>query len=171
MLADLFISFGIFSHREVPQYQMMYESKFDFLLCCCNLLKIVRIFIIKIFVYTPPQKMLIRKREKGHNSQSLLFNIEPYSQQQERHIICIQFRSNLPEVFLGKSVPKICSKRTGENPCRSVISKTLQSSFIEITLRHGCSVNLLYFFRTHFPFPRTTSGGLLLLITRVQYTL
>ena len=37
----------------------------------------------------------------------------------------------------------------------------LQSNFIEIALRHGCStVNLLYIFRT--PFPRNTSGRLLL---------
>ena len=37
----------------------------------------------------------------------------------------------------------------------------LQSSFIEITLRHGCSpVNLLHIFRT--PFLKNTSGRLLL---------
>ena len=37
----------------------------------------------------------------------------------------------------------------------------LQSNFIEITPRHGCStVNLKYIFRTHFP--KNTSGGLLL---------
>ena len=36
-------------------------------------------------------------------------------------------------------------------------------TFIEITLRHGYSrVNLLYIFRT--PFPKKSSGGLLLLI-------
>ena len=36
------------------------------------------------------------------------------------------------------------------------------SNFIEITLRHGCSlVNLLQIFRT--PFPKNTSGRLLLL--------
>ena len=33
-----------------------------------------------------------------------------------------KFRSSLPEVFLGKGVLKICSKLTGEHPCRSVIS-------------------------------------------------
>ena len=37
----------------------------------------------------------------------------------------------------------------------------LQSNFIEITLRHGCSpVNLLHILRT--PFPKNTSGGLFL---------
>ena len=35
------------------------------------------------------------------------------------------------------------------------------NNFIEITLRHGCTpVNLLHFFKT--PFPKNTSGGLLL---------
>ena len=32
------------------------------------------------------------------------------------------FRSSHPEVFLGKGVLKICSKFTGEHPCRSAIS-------------------------------------------------
>ena len=37
----------------------------------------------------------------------------------------------------------------------------IASNFIEITLRHGCSpVNLLHNFKT--PFPKNTSGGLLL---------
>ena len=35
--------------------------------------------------------------------------------------ICFS-RSSSPEVFLGKGVLKICSKFTGEHPCRSVIS-------------------------------------------------
>ena len=71
------------------------------------------------------------------------------------------------EVFLGKGVQKICSKFTGENPCRSVISKKLLSNFIEITPRHECSpVNLLNIFRT--PFYKNTSGGVLL--TKHEYT-
>ena len=62
----------------------------------------------------------------------------------------------------SKGVPKICSKFTGEHPCRSVISTKLQSKFIEITLfLHGCSsVNLLHIFRT--PFLKNTSRLLLL---------
>ena len=48
-------------------------------------------------------------------------------------------RSNCPELFLRKGILKICSKFTWENLCRSVISIKLQSNFIEITLRHGCS--------------------------------
>ena len=70
-------------------------------------------------------------------------------------------RSSRPEVFLGKGVLKICSKFTGEHPCRSVISIKLQSNFTEIALRHGCSsVNLLHILRT--PFLKNTSGRLLL---------
>ena len=70
-------------------------------------------------------------------------------------------RSSHPEVFLRKGVLKIYSKFTWEHPCRSVISIKLQSNFIEITLRHGCSlVNLLHIFRK--PFLRSTSGWLLL---------
>ena len=70
-------------------------------------------------------------------------------------------RSSHREVFLGKGVLKICSKFTGEHPCRSVISIKLLCNFIEITLRHGCSpVNLLHIFRT--PFSKNTSGRLLL---------
>ena len=41
-------------------------------------------------------------------------------------------RSSHPEVFLGKGVQKICSKFTGEHPCRSATW-------------HGCfPVNLLH---------------------------
>ena len=65
-------------------------------------------------------------------------------------------------MFLGIGVPKICNKYTGEHPCQSSISIKLQSNFIEIALRHGCSpVNLLHIFRTSFP--NKTSGGLLLI--------
>ena len=33
----------------------------------------------------------------------------------------LTIRTSCPEVFLGKAVLKICSKFTGEHPCRSVI--------------------------------------------------
>ena len=72
-------------------------------------------------------------------------------------------RSSHPEVFLRKGVLKVCSKFTGEHPCRSAISIKLESNFIEITLRHGCSpVNLLHISNT--PFLKNTSGRLYLLI-------
>ena len=62
---------------------------------------------------------------------------------------------------LINGVLKTCSKFTGEQTYRSVISINLLCNFIEITLRHGCSpVNLLYIFRT--PFRKSTCGGLLL---------
>ena len=74
-----------------------------------------------------------------------------------------KFRTSLPEVFLGKDFLKICSKFTGEHPCRSAISIKLQSNVIEIALRHGWSpVNFLHIFRT--PFSKNTSGRLLLKI-------
>ena len=65
------------------------------------------------------------------------------------------FRSNLPEVFL-RYVLKMCSKL---QVCRSVISIKLQSNFIEITRRYGCSpVNFLLISRT--PFLKNTSEWL-----------
>ena len=45
-------------------------------------------------------------------------------------------RSNDLEVFLGKGVLKICSKFTGEHPCRSASSINLLCNFTETTLRH-----------------------------------
>ena len=51
-------------------------------------------------------------------------------------------RDSRPEVFLEKGVLKICSKFTGEHPCRCVISINLRST----------------------TFPKNTSGRLLLLL-------
>ena len=77
------------------------------------------------------------------------------------------YGSSHPEVFLGKGFLKLCRKFTGEHPCRSVISKKLQSSFIEVALPHGCSpVNLLHIFRT--PFSKNTSGRLLLKLVGIH---
>ena len=76
-------------------------------------------------------------------------------------LILIPLKSSLPEVFLGKDALKICGKFTGEHPCPSAISIKFQSTFVEITLRHGCSpVSLLHNFRTTFY--KNTSGWLLL---------
>ena len=70
-------------------------------------------------------------------------------------------RSSCPQEFLRKGVLRICSKFTGQRPCRSVISIKLQNNFIEMILWHGCSpVNLLHIFR--LPFPKNTFGWLLL---------
>ena len=42
---------------------------------------------------------------------------------------CGKDRSSHPEAFLGKGVLKICSKFTGEHPCRNVISINLLCNF------------------------------------------
>ena len=76
-------------------------------------------------------------------------------------LVNIRNRNSRPEVFLGKDIPKICNKFTGQHLCRSVISIQLLCIFIEIKLRDVCSpVNLLHIFRT--PFLKNTSGRLLL---------
>ena len=70
-------------------------------------------------------------------------------------------RSSHSKAFLVKYVLEICSKFTGEHPCRSVISVNLLCDFIEITLKYWCSsVNLLQISRT--PFSKNISGWLLL---------
>ena len=64
---------------------------------------------------------------------------------------CLCYRSSRPELFLGKGVLKICSKLTGEHPCRGVILIKLQSNCVKIAIQHGCSlVNLLHIFSTTF---------------------
>ena len=69
-------------------------------------------------------------------------------------------RSSRPEVFLRKSVLKICSKFTGEHPCRSAISIKLLCNSIEMARRYGCSlVNLMHILGR--PFLKNTSGRLL----------
>ena len=69
-------------------------------------------------------------------------------------------------IFLGKDVLEIYSKFTEENPYRNVISIKLFCNFIKIALWHGCSpVYLRHIFRT--PFPRNTSGWLLLPILHI----
>ena len=66
-------------------------------------------------------------------------------------LVCPEFRSSHPKVFLGKGVLKIYGEFTGEHPCRSAISIKLPRIFIEIAFWHGCSlVNLLHIFRTPF---------------------
>ena len=70
------------------------------------------------------------------------------------------WRSSPPEVFLGKGILEICTKFTGEHPCRSAISVKLLCNFIEIALCHGCSINLQCIFRTSLP--DNTSEELLL---------
>ena len=76
-------------------------------------------------------------------------------------------RGSHPKVLLRKGALKICSKFTGEHPCRSAISVKLLCNFIEITLPHECSpVNLLHIFRTNFL--KNTPGWLLLFFYKLS---
>ena len=78
--------------------------------------------------------------------------------------------SSGPQVFSVKGLLKICSKSTGEHPCRSAISIKLHSNFIEITFRHGYSpVNLLHIFRA--PFLKNTFGQLLWIVNLLSATI
>ena len=59
--------------------------------------------------------------------------------------------SSHPEVFLRKGALKICTKFTGEHPCRSAILIKLHSNFLKMAPRHGWyPVNLLHIFRALF---------------------
>ena len=86
-------------------------------------------------------------------------------------ISLLHFRRHLPCIIQKQPPSGVPRKRCSENiqqiykrhPCRSAILITLQSNFIEIALRHGCSpLNLLYIFRR--PFPKNSSGWLLVII-------
>ena len=58
-------------------------------------------------------------------------------------------RSSHSEMFLGKGVLKICSKFTGEHPCRSAISIKLQSNFgMGVLLQISCIFSEHLFLRT-----------------------
>ena len=62
-------------------------------------------------------------------------------------------------MFLGKGILKICSKYTGEHPCRSAISIKLQSSYTVNALRHERSpANLLHIFRIPYFLRKTPRG-------------
>ena len=61
----------------------------------------------------------------------------------------INHKSSHSEVLLVKGVLKICSKFTGEQPCRSVISIKLLCNFIKIIPRHGCSPLICCIFSEH----------------------
>ena len=123
--------------------------------------------IIVVFIKKPVYfgKKNISKLKRLIHKQSSQFSVCFYH-------VTYAFRvnpgSSPPEVVLGKGALKICSKFTGEHPCRSVISIKLLCYFTEIALWHGCSlVNLLHMFRTHFY--KNTYGGLLLESTLCNY--
>ena len=65
--------------------------------------------------------------------------------------VCLISQAALQTSSFIKVFLKIYSKFTGEHPCRRAFSINLQSKFIEIALRHGCSpVNLMYIFKNTF---------------------
>ena len=60
----------------------------------------------------------------------MVLHTEAATQRCSAHSICnlmLQYRSSHPKVLLEKGVLKICSKFTGEHPCRRAISIKLQS--------------------------------------------
>ena len=61
----------------------------------------------------------------------------------------IIIRGSRPEVFLGKGVLKITIKFTGEHSCRSVISVSVHSNFIEITFDMGVLLYICCIFSEH----------------------
>ena len=71
-----------------------------------------------------------------------------FRQQPFRDVLKKRCYENMQQIYKRTPMPKC-------------VSTKLQSNFIEIILRHGCSpVNLLHVFRTTFP--KNTSEGLLL---------
>ena len=63
-------------------------------------------------------------------------------------------RNSHPEVFLEKGVLKICSKFTGEHPCRSVISIKLLCSALQLYKNHTSAwVFSCFFIQYILPLP------------------
>ena len=63
-------------------------------------------------------------------------------------------RSSPPEVLLKRGVPKICSKFTGEHPCRSVISIKLLCSALQLYKNHTSAwVFSCFFIQYILPLP------------------
>ena len=58
-------------------------------------------------------------------------------------LLCLLYVSSVFKIKSKNKTNKInleiCSKFKGEQSCQSVIPMKLQSNFIEIILRHGCS--------------------------------
>ena len=105
----------------------------------------------------------------------LKFRVRSYHQKHVRITEAVVLRCSSKQVIQKqptKGIPRKrcsenCSKFTGKHPCENVISIKLQSNFLEIALRYGWSpVNLLHIFRT--PFPRNTSGWLLLVFFKIS---
>ena len=68
-------------------------------------------------------------------------------------------RSSRSEVFLVKGVLKIYSKFTGEHPCRSAISITLQSKISQNSLENTCAIEKKAIWHMCFPVNNTKLLG------------
>ena len=98
------------------------------------------------------QNRILKHHEMCHR------NLRQYSASQTI-ILGNKFIEILLQKQPSRGVLEIWSKFTGQYPCRSAFSIKLQSNFIEMTLRNGCSpVDLLHIFGTHFP--KNNSGRL-----------
>ena len=99
------------------------------------------VFLLSIFLHTNDKLVMVQQSD-AVSTNILLVSYFYFP---------VISRSSPPEVFLEKGDLKTCSKFTGEHPCQSAISIKLQYHYI------------LHIFRT--PFPKNTSGRLLLYIT------
>ena len=130
-------------------------SCFHFFVFCKRVIILLYFCLVKYFFLEMFCKKVILSTSQN-SSENTCVGVLSFSEVAE-------YGSSPPELFLGKGVPKIYSKFTGEHPWESVISKKLIWNFIEIALRHRYSpVNLLYIFRALFS--QNTSKRLLLRI-------
>ena len=67
-------------------------------------------------------------------------------------------RSSLPEVFLRKGALKICSKFTGEHPCRSVTSIKLLFNLLKSHVDMGVFLQICCIFSEHLFLKRPLDG-------------
>ena len=63
-----------------------------------------------------------------------------------------------PKVFLGKGILKICSKFTGEHPCRSVISTKLFAILLKSHLGIGVLLQIYCIFSEYLFLKRPLNG-------------
>ena len=82
--------------------------------------------------------MLKRIKQHSANTWGLIHKKLRYTEAVEKKVLLIKNnRGSYPKVFLGKGVLKICSKFTGEHPCRSAISIKLQRPFVNLGIGIG----------------------------------
>ena len=136
----IFKSFTIDKNSEIFNIcgcmNLFFFAELNFSVC---IMVFIACFKKNIFCFCYIECKFIGVKPKGNSVRSLSRVL----------LMAVIGRNSRPEVFLGKGVLEICSKFTGEYPCRSVITIKLQSNFIEITLWHGCSPENLLFISEH----------------------